>query len=628
MENQNSILSTENSYWSFYVDDKPLEPIRFSNGKTQADVVKEIHNLIKKGERVIFLKGVCGTGKSAIALNLARVLGKSSIVVPIKNLQRQYEEDYMGDKFLLMPDGRKMKISMITGRDNHDSIIVPGKSCAYPFLPDTIPLVEKNYDRLRKFYEENPFISGKNFELKNIKRISVAPANPYWSPILPADIELFQLKDAKKKRYRGMRNKDFIFYHRKKGCSYYDQYEAYINSDVIIFNSAKYLLEILMGRKPETEVDIIDECDEFLDNLSDRENLDLSKLYIPLGSINPENEHVEESIRRILELINVEEKRAKALGVNEDEIHHISKTKIVEMIKIILENKELQSETSLDDQNYANKLLEIAMKFKELLEDTYLTYRKDKITGNLSVTLVSTNLARKFKEILEGNKALVLMSGTPHSEYILKNIFKIEKLAFVEAENLNQGSIEPSYTGKEFDCKYSNFTQGNFSRREYLDALSESISKAKRPTLVHVNAFSDLPSEDEMRIFNFKNLVSQEKLRETQNEDRKGENVYKFKSGETDILFTTRCARGIDFPGEMCNSVVFTKYPNPNVGDTFWKILRKTHMMYYWDFYKDKAKREFLQKIYRAVRSKDEHIYVLSPDKRVLEALKGFSNSL
>ena len=95
-----------------------------------------------------------------------------------------------------------------------------------------------------------------------------------------------------------------------------------------------------------------------------------------------------------------------------------------------------------------------------------------------------------------------------------------------------------------------------------------------------------------------------------------------FKSKMSDSLFTTKCSRGVDFPGDVCNSVIFTKYPNPNVKGTFWKILEKTHPDYYWDFYKDKARRDFLQRIYRALRSEDDHVYVLSPDIRVLDAVR------
>ena len=78
--------------WNLYEKGKFLEPLKFSNGKTQEDVVNEVLNSINNGEKIIFIHGVCGTGKSAIALNLAKELGKSSIVVPIKNLQMQYKK--------------------------------------------------------------------------------------------------------------------------------------------------------------------------------------------------------------------------------------------------------------------------------------------------------------------------------------------------------------------------------------------------------------------------------------------------------------------------------------------------------------------------------------------------------
>ena len=134
-------------YWSLYLGEQRLEPLKFTNKKTQEDVVREVVELSKE-HKVIFIHGTCGSGKSAIALNIGRVLGKSSIVVPVKALQKQYEEDYITKKYLRKADGRKMKIAMITGRDNHDSIINPGKSCADPFLPENIKITEKNSGKI------------------------------------------------------------------------------------------------------------------------------------------------------------------------------------------------------------------------------------------------------------------------------------------------------------------------------------------------------------------------------------------------------------------------------------------------------------------------------------------------
>src|SRR3989344_6643795 len=240
----------EHGHWSLYLNDKALNPLKFSNGKTQEDVVKEIVDSIKSGTKIIFLHGTCGTGKSAIALNIARTLGKASVVVPVKALQRQYEDDYMEKMYLLKKNGNKMKIAMLTGRENHDSIINPGTSCADPTLPENIRFTEKNYKKIREYYDDNPFASNKDMpEIKDLRRMLIAPANPYWSPILPAEFEVNILRDAKKKKYTGCDGREYVLYHRKPGCSYYDQHLAYLVADVIIFNSAKYLSELALGRK-------------------------------------------------------------------------------------------------------------------------------------------------------------------------------------------------------------------------------------------------------------------------------------------------------------------------------------------------------------------------------------------
>ena len=49
--------------WSLYESGKSLEPLKFSNGKTQEDIVKEVIDEIKRGHKIIFIRGVCGTGK-------------------------------------------------------------------------------------------------------------------------------------------------------------------------------------------------------------------------------------------------------------------------------------------------------------------------------------------------------------------------------------------------------------------------------------------------------------------------------------------------------------------------------------------------------------------------------------
>lgn len=612
----NDIFSKD--YWSLYSEEGKLEPLKFTNGKTQEDIVREVVEL-SKNHKVIFLHGTCGSGKSAIALNIARVLGNASIVVPVKALQKQYEEDYIEKKYLCKSGGKKMKIAMITGKDNHNSLINPGVSCADPMLPENIKITEKNFNQIRSYVKENPFIENPaGMDMNHVRRVTIAAANPYWSPILPANYELKVLTDSRKRTYRGADGKIYIFYHRKRGCSYYDQYLAYMDADAIIFNSAKYRAELSIGRKPLTEVDIIDEADEFLDSFFQQEELNLTWFLASLNNIFPSNLKAREVLERIKKLVGLEERNKRATGIQEDKVFHASETQLKDIFKELNSSLELEAEIILDEANYSNRVLESAKSFESSMDELYLTYKKNE-EGNILVKLVSTNLSGKFNDLLAKTKILVFMSGTLHSENIIKNIFGIKDFKVVHAEGLNFGSIEIAMTGKEFDCNYKNLAS---KRGEYLDALSSCIKNAKMPSLVHVNSFKDLPSEKEKQLLNLNWLKSSEEVKKHQREDKTGLAISKFKKGDTDLLFSTKCSRGVDFPGEICNSIIFTKYPNPNVSDSFWKVLQKTHPDYYWEFYKDKAWREFLQRIYRALRSPDDKVMILSPDTRVLDAVR------
>jgi Rad3-related DNA helicase len=230
--------------------------------------------------------------------------------------------------------------------------------------------------------------------------------------------------------------------------------------------------------------------------------------------------------------------------------------------------------------------------------------------------LVSINLAQKFKEIVDSNNVLVLMSGTLHSEEVLKDVFGLKNFKVVDAETQMPGTISKYRTGVEKNCKFENFNNGTISREQYLKALSTCVANAKNPTLIHVSSFGDLPTEDEKRKFGLNNLISKEKLIEMQNSS---DMVDKFKRKEVDVLFSTKCSRGVDFPGEECNSIVITKYPYPNIQGLFWQILKKENPNKIMEFYLDKARRELVQKIARGVRFKGDHVLLLSPDSRVLD---------
>ncbi len=600
-----------------------LKPLKFSNGKTQEDIVNDVLDLINKGNRIIFIHGVCGTGKSAIALNIAKNFKKSSIVVPIKSLQEQYEKDYTQKKFILKEDKTPLNISIIKGRNNFHCPYLGGKANEKN-LPCTIEIRERNLDQLLDYIDKNPEVQKEDFSsISDIKRANVACACPYWSPIIPSELNIKGLKQTNKVKFQTISGKEFALFQRKKGCDYCDQYKHYATSDVLIFNSAKYLIELEMGRKPKTEIDIIDECDEFLDSFSNERKINLQRLLTSLTNLNPEKKEDKQSVRDLIYLINdfvLEHKR-------EVDCEKVKTVSFIKIIDKILENTHLASEEEL---NYYNRVVEILISFEKVLEETYIStefIKKDEKQSslfdnpylkedNIYVTLVSINLKQKMQELTSQNNVLILMSGTLHSEKVLKDIFGLDNFKIIKAETKNPGKIKVYRTGVERNCNYSNFKSGNITRERYLKMLDCVLANTKEKTLVHVNSFSDLPNEQEKERYKFDNLITQNDLREIQ--DNSNNAINDFLHGRNNILFTTKCSRGIDFPGDKCRNIILTRYPYPNIQSNFWKILKKEQPDYFTEFYMDKAYRELIQKISRGIRFEGDWINLLSPDIRVL----------
>lgn len=633
--------------WSLYEGKKELKPLKFSNGKTQEDVVNEVVNEIRNGEKIIFIKGMCGTGKSAIALNIAKELGKTSIVVPIKTLQKQYEYDYMNKKTIYKDENQseKLNISVISGRNNHPCLFLEEnkeiskketnsklfdifenktdknnfpieKNADHPLIPCKIELKEKNKQKIFEFLSKNPNLS-KNFEndIKKLNRMSVAPACPYWSPILPSHLKT-NLDFKSKKTYISIDGEQTI-YSRKSGCPYYEQFNSYADSDVVIFNSKQYLLETWLGRKPLTEVEIIDECDEFLDNFATEGRINLTLLNTELTYMKVEQDQ-RDLLFELKDLVfNVIEESDDVFKM-EDTDFPLKKSKVYELVNFFINNDVFK--ITDDEDSYLFHCLENSRKFDGVIDDTFVRFSKGKEKKDIFIELVTINLKKIFQYLINKNKAFVMMSGTLHSEEVLKSIFGIENFKVIVAEDKSPGTINKIKTGFEADFKYDNLRSGRFTRIHYLKALNKCVEKSKRPTLVHVNSFSDLPTQEEQTKYSLNFLITQDVLKTSQKIDKTGEMIHDFKNGDIDILFTTKCNRGVDFPGETCNSVVITKYPYPDVHSLFWKILKTYTPELFWDFYKDKAKRELFQKVYRSVRFKDDKVDIYSPDLRVLDA--------
>ncbi len=614
--NSDSILNNKGEF---------LNPLTFSNQKTQADIVKEVLDEINNGNKLIFIKGVCGSGKSAMALNLARHFKKTSIVVPIKSLQKQYETDYTKKHFILKQDGKPLNIALIKGRNNFRCPF-NGERADDPELPCTMEIREKNTDQLLKYIAQNPAVEKEDFsKASDIKRMNIAPTCPYWAPIMPSEINPKGLTEVKKIKYTAVSGKEFALFQRKKGCPWTDQYEAYAKADVLIFNSMKYQIENMLGRKPKTDLDIIDECDEFLDSFSSERKININRLASSLTNLMPKDQDKRTALKNIIKLCN-----DILFNPPITDIEKLSKSPILKILELAIENPNLAEDEEL---NYYNNIVEIARSFENLLDETYISIQQQEVyqaqkglfnnkskskEDPIIATLVSINLAQKLNELIEQNNVLVMMSGTLHSKQVLKEIFGLKNFKIIEAESKNPGAINKKRTNAELNCSFSNFKNGTITRERYLKILDMQLARAIPPTLVHVSAFKDLPSEEENQKLMLDNLITRERLREIQK--RGNVTVEEFSNKNESVLFTTKCSRGIDFAGDKCNSIIVTKFPYPNIQGLFWKILKQEQPDKFMQFYLDKAKRELIQKVSRGVRFKGDKVDLWSPDVRILNA--------
>ena len=145
--------------WGLYDKNGFLKPLAYSNNKSQLNVVEETIKAINDGHKIIFIKGICGTGKSAIALNLAKELGKTSIVVPVKALQKQYKDDYTDRLHILKDNGEKLKISIIDGRNNHKCVFKGNCMADDKKLPCDIEIKSDNIALIKEYIKQNPFVN-------------------------------------------------------------------------------------------------------------------------------------------------------------------------------------------------------------------------------------------------------------------------------------------------------------------------------------------------------------------------------------------------------------------------------------------------------------------------------------
>jgi len=99
--------------------------------RSQELTIKEVEKAFSSGTRIVILEAPVGSGKSAIAMTLARYYGESHVITPRKSLQDQYYEDF--EDFVVLMKGRSSYPCTFDARPNrYKQVIMQVESGSIP----------------------------------------------------------------------------------------------------------------------------------------------------------------------------------------------------------------------------------------------------------------------------------------------------------------------------------------------------------------------------------------------------------------------------------------------------------------------------------------------------------------
>lgn len=562
---------------NFYSGEKKLDPLTYSDGRDQADVLKEVVDTLKTSD-LVWLDGKVGSGKSVLGLRAALELGGGIVSVPTNALSDQYYRDYYrGNKYFLKPNGKRAQISVFKGRGNFtcphkeaDGRSTLGSldlSCRDNHLPCTRELTsdETRLDALHDCDWAGTIATQ-------------AGDDPYrhgFDTVLDYD----SIEGDRRVLLKNPNGEE---------CPYWSQYRGYANADVLVMNGHKFRIETGIGRIPEKNLVVIDEADHFLDSLTNEVTISDRKIGAILTAIREQldegNSWGNASERELRDLL--EEVGGLRIELKNGRKDPLKAAKLfADMLK----------ELGPDPNSIAGNLL---WDLENLLEyDGEIEFEADlEHSMNPRVTFFVPDPSLILNSILDRLDTTVLfMSATKPTKYVLNEVFGIDP-PIVKGETAFPGTLVQRRTGRETTVTASKYSDPSF-QQNYERTRNTVFTRMQKPGFVPVHAYKYGP--DGLR----------EALKDRDAVEQKG------------VTFSTTMDRGSDL--DHMNSVAVLKYPLPNIGDPYLQALRKRlGDDKFWKYVDDQARRELIQQVGRVTRTPDTIVEFWSPDEKCHRKLR------
>jgi len=600
--------------WNFYKNGAIAKPLKWKGG----DQLSVRNELVKKltendNRKMIKFVSTCGSGKSAIAISAISEIGKNGktgkgiIVVPNKVLQRQYYDDYFKEKYYFMKNGKKVKISMMCGRGNFKCLFMKNVRRADLYSFDN--RMKRNYVTCNDL--EIPCRArGSKSILDKIEMSSVCPyftLPPIHEKLVRKFISNGIFDDIKNMLnirdvilYNSYSGRFAVFIKRGKTCPYYEQFYSYIDSDIIVMNTAKWETETYLLRKPVVDVEIIDEADEYLRTLS--KSFSISANWINTA-LSPCKKKAEKSLEMFYSAF--------------DKIHEHNKVvevyKCKEFVSFIKHMKDVLTECS---EGQAFDISENEFMLRDILRFSTVSVLKSIKTDRtryIDVYIIRPDIM--FNQILaNSSKNIVLMSVTMYSDFVLDNVYGLTNLINVKGREDQPGTlklIKPK--NGLIDVTFNNLNNESF-KKKYTEMLKDMINNLKRNGNVLVlttgrrwvmdliKDFMDSDNESDLDV------------------DFIGSDI-KNKNAKVKISYKKR--RGVDYVDDACRGIIWTKYPIPDMSSVFIQYLRsRFDNETFWRIIDDIALNEIVQGCCRGLRHDADWCYVTTPDRRAYNKIR------
>jgi hypothetical protein len=441
-------------------------------------------------------------------------------------------------------------------------------------------------------------------------------------------------------------------------CPYYKQFYSYVQSDVIVFNSAKWNLETTMGRKPKVKLEIVDEGDYWLDSQSTTIELTRSSI----DKIFPFSNRMKHIKMDTLARFDMSFKKIKTdvAKINAGDASIIGAKDYKELfysIGVCLLEYKKQAE---DDDSIEQKLLDI---------DTIRHYAD---VASLSVVEGKREETRIIKcyipypdKLLEtlfksSSKNIILTSGTMHDNSVLSKLFGINadnyavdvlngrkehpgKLKCIRpSKDSPMSMVKVNYTSwqsPEFRAYY--FLVLNYILDQLKDGIDKATGKpgeAKILVLTPAKKYAEGILKRPDVFVDFARSRNQDDdakpaIDTSLNDYMEGTltDVRKIKGTDVElngdvlrtdkqIIVSTRMIRGTDLRDNKCRAIVMTKWPVGDISDGYLQSIKKRFGdKVFWEIIRDKAAREAVQYVSRGLRHDLDWTYFATVDQTAFD---------